>query len=206
MSAFFSFLLCFVIAGDSQSAELQAELLAGTAEFYSQKYNEALSHFEKALQIEPKNIEAVLGRLNARTYLKQKEAAFQQAKTVFPAGSVEAGAVEAHILVWDRKSPEAEKLLKDLIAKNPGFYHTYYQLGYIQWQSKNYDDAITTLNKCIAIKPEFSSSYFTLGDAYRGKGDVNGIIKAWTKYTEIVPHFGTRYEYVANYLKGLSGK
>jgi len=186
--------------------EVQALILKGRAEFYSQNYTKALQNFEGALQLDPKNLEAVLGRMDARAYLKQRSAAFTQAESVFKDLPREAGSVAVHVLMWKRKAADAEKLLQNLLAKNPDFYYYHYQMGLIQLQRKKVKPAITSFTRATELNPSFSSAFYKLGDADRINGDVAGVVSAWNKYAEIVPRYGTRYEYVVKYLKGMSGR
>jgi tetratricopeptide (TPR) repeat protein len=186
--------------------DVQSLILKGRAEFYSQNYTKALQNFEGALQLDPGNLEAVLGRMDARAYLKQRSAAFSQAEGVFKDRAREAGSVAVHILMWRRKAADAEKLLQTLLGKNPDFYHYHYQMGLIQLQRKKIKPAIASFTKAIELKPSFSCAYYKLGDADRISGDVAGVVSAWNKYAEMVPRYGTRYEYVVKYLKGMSGR
>lgn len=203
--------MCFTVflilsGGFFQAESAQSFTLKGRAEFYSQSYSNALAYFEKALQLEPRNLEAVLGRLDSRAYLKQRNEAFAQAAKVFDSQSEQAGAVDVHLLLWKRKAADAEKLLNDLISKSPGYFYFYFQLGSLQLQKKNFDQSIKTLKKCTTLKPGFAPAFYKLGDAYRNKNDVNGVVSAWNKYAEMVPRYGTRYDYVVKYLKSLSGQ
>ncbi len=63
----------------SPSSETQVEnfLAEGQNKFERGDYQEAFESYNKALEIEPKNIEAYIGRGNARSYLKDYKAAIQ---------------------------------------------------------------------------------------------------------------------------------
>lgn len=195
-----SFLCLSIMAGD-----FSPEAIA-RAELYGQNYDKALGLFENILSEHPESLEAVLGRMDSRIYLKQRDEAIKQAQSHFEEKTPESICVQAHTLIWKRERDQAKTMLTEALKTHPDHYYLNYQLAYLYWAAKDYDKSVSYAAKAVEVEPDFSEGYYLLGDAYRGKGHIEGVIKAWNSYLERIPKLGKRFELVSSYLKGLSGR
>ncbi|PIE89114.1 MAG: hypothetical protein CR997_12625 [Acidobacteria bacterium] len=106
-------------------------VLDGRAELYSRQYSEALSFFEAALKENPKNLEAVLGKIDALCYTKKNKEAFSFADAVYAPGTPEYKMIQIYKDLWDRKNKDAKTKLLALISEKPQFHIAHYHLGCI---------------------------------------------------------------------------
>lgn len=60
--------------------------------------------------------------------------------------------------------------LESINDLNPNFSQTHYNLGVAYYKKKNYEKAITSLNKAIRLKSDFAEAYYTLGVIYEEIG------------------------------------
>ena len=61
---------------------------------------------------------------------------------------------------------EAEKLLSKAIRYDKQNYEAYYYRGCTRINAKNYQGAITDLEKAVELKPDYADAYFNLGRTY----------------------------------------
>jgi len=180
-------------------------VLIGRAELVSRNYSAALVQFDAALLEDPKNLEAVLGKVDSLCYMEKKDEAFAFAESVFLPESPEFIMVNIYKDLWERKNPEAKTKLQALILSEPSFYMAQYQLGWIYFREKNLDTAIDHLKKCIDLKSDFAPALYLIGDCYSKKNEVQQVIKYFEAYIEVVPPLGVRYKIVTDYLSKMKG-
>jgi tetratricopeptide (TPR) repeat protein len=64
----------------------------------------------------------------------------------------------------------AQKLLEQAIAADPKFPESYYQLGVLDQQKRNWQASMIPLEKAIALKPTYSQAHYRLALAYSHTG------------------------------------
>jgi tetratricopeptide (TPR) repeat protein len=64
----------------------------------------------------------------------------------------------------------AENLLQQAIAADPKFPESYYQLGVLEQQKRDWPASISPLEKAIALKPTYSQAHYRLALAYSHTG------------------------------------
>lgn len=88
------------------------------------------------------------------------------------------------------KYDKAVSSYQNIIAVNPDYPHSYYNIGYIALvYQENYDKAIEYMNKAIEVQPAFYRAYYNLGYAHELKGDYQKAREAYKKSLQIMPNF-----------------
>lgn len=145
----------------------------------------AESYFREAVEIEPNLIipYVELGDIYlTKKDLKKAETNYGQ--VAFRKGPVREdmrrrallGLAQAKLML--DKPDESAELFKNIIGIAPGYYPPYIFLGGIYLAKKDFDGALSYLQKALALKERFIRDepnakllYFYLGKAYLGKGD-----------------------------------
>ncbi len=88
------------------------------------------------------------------------------------------------------KYDKAVSSYQNIIAANPDYPHSYYNIGYIALvHQEDYDKAIEFMNKAIEVQPAFYRAYYNLGYAYELKGNYQKAREAYKKSLQIMPNF-----------------
>lgn len=88
------------------------------------------------------------------------------------------------------KYDKAVSSYQNIIAVNPDYPHSYYNIGYIALvYQENYGKAIEYMNKAIEVQPAFYRAYYNLGYAHELKGDYQKAREAYKKSLQIMPNF-----------------
>lgn len=80
---------------------------------------------------------------------------------------------------------EAEKMLKDIVKKEPKNAEALYNLGVIEFGRYNYKEAIDYFKKATEVEPKHFASYSNMADCYGNINDYANAEKAYKKATEI---------------------
>jgi len=60
---------------------------------------------------------------------------------------------------------KAAKILVELIAKDPGNFRAFNNVGIISWMQKAWDDAFSMFKKSVSLKPDYTDALINLFDA-----------------------------------------
>lgn len=85
----------------------------------------------------------------------------------------------------EEKFDEAEKMLNDIIKKEPKNAEAYHNLGVIEFSRFHYKNAVAKFKKAIEINPNEFQSQFLLADCYRNMDDLVNAEKALRKAIEM---------------------
>jgi arylsulfatase A-like enzyme/Flp pilus assembly protein TadD len=94
---------------------------------------------------------------------------------------------KAVVLVANNELEKAKKVLTDLIPQRPDFPEIYSQLGSIELQQGNYDQAVLHCKKLVELSPDDPTVYISLSGALLKTGDYKQSIKYGLKAVEMVP-------------------
>ncbi len=148
---------------NSQALNLNAFIL-----YYQKNFEEAIEHWEKAININPNYIEAYNGCGNAYKNLKQLDKAvesFTKALLIEPR-YLEAYMNLANILIKLEKFEEAiENFDKVLEIKNDSS-EAFQGKAFSLMKLKKYDDAILNFNQSIKVNPNDANVFYNLGATY----------------------------------------
>ena len=153
--------------------------------------NEAITQFQKALEIKPDFAEAhntlgdcllQIGRVNeAITH-------FQKALEINP-NFVEAHNNLGYSLSQIGRVNEAIVHFQRALEINPDFTEAHNNLGYCFLQIRRVDEAIVQYRRAIELQPRFVQAYNNLGDAFRQKGMAAEAMANYQKAIELQPQF-----------------
>jgi tetratricopeptide (TPR) repeat protein len=153
------------------------------------RVDEAIDHFQKAVQINPADAEA---HYNLGTMLHQKGdidqviAQFEQALQLNP------DYAEAHDNLGNAFFEKGR--IDDAIAQyqqglqiKPDNANVHNNLGSALLQKGRLDDAIVQYGQAVQIKPDFADAQYNLGNALLKKGDISGAIPHFQQSAQLNP-------------------
>jgi len=153
------------------------------------KLDEALPHFQRALQSNPDYAEAH-NNLGAILFQKGKvdEAIphFQEALRIKP-GYAHAESNLGNALFKKGKVEEAISHYQRALEIDPGLAEADNNLGAALLQKGNVDEAIAHFQKLARISPDYAQVYYNLGNALFQKGNVDEAISQYEKALQINP-------------------
>jgi tetratricopeptide (TPR) repeat protein len=153
--------------------------------------DEAIVHFQTALQINPDHAEA---HNNLGNILLQKGkvdeaiAHFQKALQIIP-DYAEVHYNLGNALLQKGKVDEAIAHYQMALQIKPDNAEAHYNLGNELLQKGKVDEAIAHFQKALQITPEFAEAHYNLGDALLQKGKVDEAIAHFQKALQITPEF-----------------
>ncbi|MCB1045309.1 MAG: hypothetical protein KDC35_20375 [Acidobacteria bacterium] len=179
----------------------QNPLMEARSNICDKNYGAAKSVLEGYLATDPGNQEAQLLLVSTLCYMKQQSTAKQFAAQKAGTSTL----LEAQVALFERKVPEAKKLLEARLGKEDD-YLARYLLGYALVLERKSDDALVQLKRAYALNNRHAETLFLLGDLYRAKDQVTEVATYWTAYLEVVPGNNGCTSYVRDYLKRAGGQ
>jgi len=185
--------------GDEQTSgptDATAYLYRGAAHFTKGLYDEAISDFTKAIEINPESADGYTNRGAAYGEKGLYDLAisdFTKAIEINPEdsdGYVNRGIAYAQIRLYDLAISDLTKA----IEINPRDARAHLGRGEIYCNVKaNYDAAILDFTKVIEINPRYALAYRNRGKAYIAKGEYDRAILDCNKALEINPDYAAAY-------------
>jgi Tfp pilus assembly protein PilF len=121
------------------------------------KHTDALEHYRKALELDPKYTE-VHNAMGA-TYLEMGK--------------------------WDEAIQEFNLVLKDDLYLTPFFVHN--NIGFAYYKKGDLNNAVESYRKAIGMNPNFGLAHYNLGIAYRDGKKTSQAIAAFRQATSLAP-------------------
>lgn len=167
--------------------------------------DEAIKAYSEAIELEPKN--PVLYTERGKVYMAKNEvekakADFQKAIDLTPY-YLDAQIQMTFIEENEGKIQDAIKRLEDL-ARTPPFNFSVdllFRLGWLYYNNKEYDKAISVLERATGLNPFHANALFILGLAYEQKGETKKAIDVLERVAQLNPDNQT----VKDKLKELKG-
>jgi len=143
--------------------------------------DEALTAFDKAIELQPDYAEAHNNRGNA--LLKQRRgeraiAAYQAAIRIKP-DYAQAYSNLAHSLHLQGAWTAAAEACRKAISLAPQSAEAHHNLGMILAVQGQYAQAVAELQRAIELRPQFPAACNSLGNAYKGLGDLTAAEEAY---------------------------
>jgi len=94
------------------------------------------------------------------------------------------------VLTWRQSATyhDLETLWRTTIAKNPGCWMAYNNLGVIQFENGNVEDAIGKYQQSLGLHPDYPEAHYNLGSALLQKGDADEAIRHCEEALKIQPN------------------
>ena len=90
---------------------------------------------------------------------------------------------------WQKNPTEAQKLLEEAVAREPGNFEANFQLGRLFISRKDFAAAIPQFQKAVTINGQSAEAYFNLGYAYLVQGDYDNAISIYETCWSLSPSF-----------------
>ena len=94
------------------------------------------------------------------------------------------------LLTWRQSATyrDLETLWRTTIAKNPSCWMAHNNLGVVQFQKGEIDDAISKYRQSLQLNPDYPEARYNLGGAFLRKGEVNQAISECEKAIKLQPN------------------
>jgi len=175
----------------------------GLKYFSNQKYNEAISSFNRALTLNPDIIPAYCKRGLSYFFNRDYEKAisdFSRAIEMDLKGSCgdenkgSAYNYRGNAYFSKGKYDMAITDFTKAIELNPNYAYNYNSRGSAYYNSGEYDMAIKDYNMAIKLGPKLAAAYNNRGTAYNAKGEYKKAINDFNKAIELNPDMESAYE------------
>ena len=166
---------------DEKIKLLRANAIFNTAEG---KFTKAISYYDKALEIEPENLEILKAESLIFYNLKEYENYEANLLTILKVNNNDIDALNAlgYFYVEQKiKLDQARVLLNKAISLEPESYYILDSLGWYYYQVNQFDKSLEYLNKAFSIK-EDDEVLIHLVSAYWQNKEVNRAKSLWKKY------------------------
>ena len=156
---------------------------------------QAISDFNKAIEIDPNYVDAYNNRGNVycqQGNFTQAISDFNKAIEINP-NFGEAYNNRGNVYYQQGNFTQAISDLSRAIGINPNFGETYNKRGNAYYQQGNFTQAISDLSRAIGINPNFKEAYNNRGNAHKEQGKFTQAIADFNKAIEINPNYAGAY-------------
>ncbi len=145
------------------------------------KIEAAIAEHEKALQIDPQEVQAHINLISLYGRLGQFEKAEQHFRAAINLHPNRADAYYDYgvLLISQRKDLEAERALRQALQINPFYAEAYNNLGYLYEQQGRLEEALQQYREAIENRPNYRLAHFHIGRILVNQG----------RYNEAIEHF-----------------
>ena len=162
--------------------------LRGTAYEESERYEDAIASYKKAVAIEPEFARAYCSMGNAYVEIEQHAnaiAAYEKAV------AIESDFADAYYFMGNAYADLGQYVIaiqayKKAIALKPNAV-TYFFMGNAYEKMDRYTDAIAAQKKAVSVKPDYAAAYLFMGNAYEKMDRHTDAIAAYRQCLRIVP-------------------
>jgi protein O-GlcNAc transferase len=161
--------------------------LLGLAQYNLGHYDNAISSFQKTLQLDPLESRGYFGLGSALAELgdlAKSEFAYRSAIKLSPKTALYYASL-ASLLEREGNLSEAAQSLKKAIVIEPDIAFSYYALGRIDFQVGRYEDAIAELTKSLHLDASAARSYYVLALCYERLGNQTNAQKYREKFASM---------------------
>ncbi|MGB3182332.1 MAG: tetratricopeptide repeat protein [Cyclobacteriaceae bacterium] len=163
----------FVMASMADPMDTTVVLFAGTAAHQLGNYDNAIEQYHRLIDMEGYNNTEVFARLAALEYEVNENAddaleVLRRAQEIDPENQ-DLKTQEINILINTDKADEARTKLQDAIKSDPENATMYYNLGFLNDELGNEEEAMAAYKKAIEIRPDYYDANFNVAVAYYNK-------------------------------------
>lgn len=152
---------------------------------------DAIAYFEKALQVDAHDYEALDGIISTLILSGEKEKAVQRVRAELArqdSAEVLNIAGKATMEIGDLNS--AEDFLKKALAKSPNNFASYVVLGSLYARKKQAPQAVQAYESALKIRKNDVGLLTMLGMLYQGQGNVKAALEVYNRALDIEPNSG----------------
>jgi tetratricopeptide (TPR) repeat protein len=171
------------------SDNADAHLNLGNALLQKGNVDEAIAHFQKALQINPRYADAhnnFGNALSQKGNMDEAIAHYQQALQIDP-NDADAYNNLGNALFRKGNADEAIKYYQSALQINPGLALAHLNLGNALFQKGNIDEAITHFQTALQIDPDNADACYNLGNALFQRGNMDEAVACYQSALQINP-------------------
>src|SRR6266480_4747140 len=127
--------------------------------------------------------------------LKSWQAWLERGTTLFLAGLL-------FLLTWQqsRMYTDAETLFRTTIARNPGCWMAYNNLGNTLYEANRIPEAMDLFKQALQINPDNGAAYYNLGNALAQTGRTSEAIDQYKQALRIIPNYAKAHNNLGNAL------
>jgi len=193
------------VKGTLKSQEAEVHFHRGEEAFSGGQYDQAISHYSKALEIYPRYFGAYNNR--GLTYFKKKQ--YDQALSDYnKALEIDPNLAEAYgnrglLYLNTKQNDQAISDLNKALEIKPKDAEAYVNRGLAHFNNGEYERAISDYNRALEIDPKNARGYTSRGSYLIYKGQPDQAIADFNKALEINPSDGLAYSFrgLAHYSK-----
>ncbi|NQT10379.1 MAG: tetratricopeptide repeat protein [Desulfobacteraceae bacterium] len=192
----------YLVCGCSSTTELKQtwghiETYVERGKFYMSKgqYDQAISEFNKAIQINPKYVNAYLYRGHAYAEKGQYDQAISEFNSLLRLKPRLAAAYHGLGYAYGKKGQHDQAIseFNKAIEINPKFFQAYLNRAVSYRLKGEYDQAISDCNKALEINPQYLNAYYERGVVYTKKLQYDQAISEFNKAIDINPRYHKAY-------------
>lgn len=163
----------------------------GLVYYYRERYDQAIPHFEKAVQLKPDFAPAINGLGNAYSAKGDWDKAIEAYQKIIE--DVFYGtphfALSNMALAYHQKGDyaRAEKNFLEALKLSPDFVNALGGLAATYMAQGRYEEAVQKLDRAVRKEPKLAQLRFELGKAYRGIGDAGKAREEFQRAAQLAP-------------------
>jgi tetratricopeptide (TPR) repeat protein len=164
--------------------------------------DEAITHYQMALQIKPDYVEACYNLGNAffrKSLVDEAVAQYQKALQIKP-NYAEAHNNFGYVLLQKDNVDEAMVHFQQALRVKPDYAEAHYNFGNVLLQKGRVDEAMVHYQKALQITPDNAQVHYTFGMALLQTGSVDEAITHFQKALEIKPDYFKAHSNLGNAL------
>lgn len=161
-----------------------AQMLLGVALTGTNKAEEAVKAFDKALELDPKQVGVYLNRGMAYAMLKkvkEAESDYRKAMEESPRDVRPVSLLSGLLSTDEKRLDEGLQLADQAVRLEPENPALYVSLAHVLVLKEQYDRAVSELNQALTINPSFAAARAALGRTYVKAGKVEEAEKEYRK-------------------------
>ncbi len=185
----------------TSSEEARKEFLAGRDLSEKLRITDSISHFDKAISLDPNFALAEL--LRAQVSPAPKEFFDHLKKAVALAGKASDGErmlIQAADAGANGDPTQQKEILDKLVAAYPNDERAHFNLGGYYFGQQDFTEAIHHYKRATELAPDYSTAFNILGYAYRQNEAYSDAENAFKKYIELIPNDPNPYDSYAELL------
>jgi arylsulfatase A-like enzyme/Tfp pilus assembly protein PilF len=170
---------------------LDAHQMLGQLFTTQKRFNDALEHFRRALEIDPAHKNSLMGMAASYQALGRREEALVGFRRVLEVSGPDtrASLAIADIEISLGRRDEAARALSEAAETTevPGLIHN--KLGEVRAEQGRSDEAMTLFAKAIGERDDFAVPYFNIAVLYEERGEAEPAIANYEKAIELAPKY-----------------